>query len=233
MPKYINLLNMSSALTLNASNALFVVNFLDQLPAEIKSHIVEYNPEHRKAMNVVFDQMIRYVFCPYYFVAPIDNAFFETMENFNSVNQELFQINRCYLCNNIKEAKVLLKQMKIGLWTENGEANMSDEINYCGECYHDIRHWDRTKYVKHFVINNDRYHSIGYPFNSWSYISPNDTIKTIIDSFDMMQNELDKYEKRMPYGVYDNECENINEEKKYLIDLYIKTRINDDSDKKI
>lgn len=67
MQKYINLFNMYYTQGLNAYNALFVVNFLENLPAEIKNRIAEFNPEHRKATEKVFDQLVRYVYCPYYF----------------------------------------------------------------------------------------------------------------------------------------------------------------------
>lgn len=228
MPKFINLYNMSSALTLNANNALFVANFLDILSAEIKSHIVEFNTEHRKAMSKVFDQLVRYVFCPSYYNSVEDEALFPRRD-LDDVNQELHQIRHCLLCNKIKESHVLLKQIKIGLWLEDGQPNMSDDVNFCGECYHDVRHWDRTKYVKHYVIGGGRNVMMGYPFDSWSYISPNDTMETIIKSFDMQQKELDRYEKRMPDYIYDNACDNLNNEREYLIDLYERTHTDTDT----
>lgn len=212
---------MFSSLILNANNAQLVADFLDSLPDEIKKHIVEYNPEHRKAMNKVFDQLIRYVFCPYYF-SSVEEDVLETTQNIDHINQELMQNQTCYLCNGAKESSVFLKQLKIGFWIENGQANMSDDVNYCGECYGDICNWDRTKYVKHYVINGGRNNI--HPYGSSDYLSKNDTIETIIDSFNIIQYELDKYEKRMPYGVYEIECDNLENEKKYLVSIFKRTR---------
>lgn len=205
-----------TALTLNASNTTFMANFLDMLPLEIKSHIIEFNPEHRKVMRMVFDYLIRFVFCPSYFHSAEEEIRFER-ENQNMVHQEMTQINRCRLCDGFKESNILLKQMKIGFWLPDGSVNNSIEVDYCAGCFNDIRNWDRLKYVKHFVVSN---HEAIHPYCEWNYLSPNDTIETIHKSAEIIQHILDSKMHMTPSYSYDNMCDQLEAEREELLYLY-------------
>jgi hypothetical protein len=215
-----------TALTLNASNAAFVANLLEMLPPEIKGHIIEFNPKHRKAMSRVFDSLFRFVFCPSYYNSVEDEIRFER-ENQNMVHQEMTQINRCRLCNGFKESYVLLKQMKIGFWLPNGDVNDAIDVNYCAECYDDIRNWDRLKYVKHYVVSR---HVQIYPYCERIHLSPNDTIETINKSVEIIQNILDSKMHYMHSSQYDNACDQLEDERQELIYLYEESHLSSDDE---
>lgn len=180
---------------MNASNAAFLANLLDSLPAEVKSHIVEYNPNHREAMSKVFDSLFRFVYCPSYFNS-LDKESIGFRVFQNDVVAEMMQINLCRMCEKHKESSVLLKQMKIGFWYSDGTANHSYEVEFCDECYKDVINWDRLRYVKHYVLNKHKRIS---PFGDWHYLSPLDNMETIVKSFEIIE---DKLEKMMRTSIY-------------------------------
>lgn len=184
-----------SALFLNASNAAFLANLLDSLPSEVKSHIVEFNPEHRAAMSKVFDFLIRFVYCPSYF-SSLDEESTDYRIFQNAVVGEMRQINVCRMCENVKESHVLLKQIKIGFWHDDGSANHSNEVEFCAECYKDVKNWDHLKYVKHYVLNQ---HSHIAPYGDWHYLSPLDNMETIVKSYEIAEEAL---EQRIKTSVF-------------------------------
>lgn len=218
--KYINCLKTMSELTLNVSNAAFLANLLDSLPSEVKSHIIEFNPEHRKAMSKVFDLLVRFVYCPSYF-SSLDEEITDLRIFQNAVVGELKQINICHMCENYKESDVILKQMKIGFWHNDGSVNHSNDLKFCSDCYNDVMNWDRLKYVKHYVIND---HTYVAPFSYWHYLSPLDNMETIIKAFEISEDKLVKMMKSSIYWIhqYDHLFDELECEKEHLIEEFEK-----------
>jgi hypothetical protein len=131
---YINCFKAMNTLTISSNNAHNWVGFLEKLPTNILEEIVEFNPNHRKAMEPTLSLLLRYVYCPSYFNAAEDDIS-EERENMLLLHNEMYQISNCELCLKKKESNVLLKQIKIGFWFEDGSINPSTDLLFCSKCY--------------------------------------------------------------------------------------------------
>jgi len=174
-------------------------------------------------MQNVLSELFRFVFCPLYFSAIENDWIFERIK-YSYIVREANEISTCFMCQEKKESFVILKQIKIGL-----SHITSNKVKYCANCYHDVEHWDRMKYVKHFVLND---HILIEPFCNRTYISMNDTIETIYESFRMEQEFMDEMYKKNEsesYSIFEMN-ENMKDDFDDVIDEFERLNGNDFDD---
>jgi hypothetical protein len=97
----------SSALVLTRENALKIADLLEKMPQDVLQIIFEFNVEHAQVWKKVMDSALRHVFCPSYFHALEEEAYFERMHHKWNSNELKFQFSCGRCLAKVKPSTVL------------------------------------------------------------------------------------------------------------------------------